>query len=486
MAHLSEARPAPCRKLTPALYLGLCSLGLFQGCCAPAARVATGVPAASIPRRGATLTRQLVADSAVELATRPLRTTAALALQSADTLLTATEGAVGKRLLLPLRKPPHSLSDDRAPLDPFLLERDLYRATRQELQSAEIRLYTDGPASLAVLEGLIDAAVSRIDVIMFIWENGPLGWAVAQRLAERAAHGVFVRVLIDGGGNLLYTRQDGEVDRDVNAVLAWLAGQPNIEVIRSRNGFGRFDHRKLVLIDGRVAWTGGRNFADRNFFQCHDVVFTVSGPLTADLSREFEESWEENGGRRGAAREQELTHPPTANALARVVGTGPLRYDLAATVTRAIAHAQHHIYVENPYLADSRIVLGLIQARRRGVDVRVVTTLHSGVPVMNRANRVTVNCLLRAGVRVYLDPAMTHIKAMAVDGCWAYLGTGNFDPLSMRHDYEQGLAISAGPLIQEVEQALLLPRLRPEWEVCEPLELQPGDHLAELAASLLF
>jgi phosphatidylserine/phosphatidylglycerophosphate/cardiolipin synthase-like enzyme len=79
---------------------------------------------------------------------------------------------------------------------------------------------------------------------------------------------------------------------------------------------------------------------------------------------------------------------------------------------------------------------------------------------------------------------MTHVKALAVDGCWAYTGSGNFDPLSLRHDRELGLAISAGPAIAELEQRLFGADCRPEWELHEPLPLAPGDRAAELLANL--
>ena len=110
------------------------------------------------------------------------------------------------------------------------------------------------------------------------------------------------------------------------------------------------------------------------------------------------------------------------------------------------------MYVENPYLSDSHLIYLLAKARRRGADVRVVLTLKSDTQIFDHANRVTANRLLKAGVRVYLYPGNTHIKAMAVDGVWAYTGTGNFDNLSLRHNRELGLAVFDGPAIRELEE----------------------------------
>jgi cardiolipin synthase len=118
------------------------------------------------------------------------------------------------------------------------------------------------------------------------------------------------------------------------------------------------------------------------------------------------------------------------------------------------------------------------------VDLRVVLTFASVTAAINRANRVVANRLLRAGVRVLLFPGMTHVKALVVDGIWAYLGTANFDTHSFRHNREPGLAVNAGPLVRDVEQSLFLPDVRPEWEMRQPLPVQPGDYPYEALAGL--
>jgi cardiolipin synthase len=115
--------------------------------------------------------------------------------------------------------------------------------------------------------------------------------------------------------------------------------------------------------------------------------------------------------------------------------------------------------------------------------VRVLLTIDGDSKVMNRASRLTANRLLAAGVRVYLHPGMLHTKAASVDGLWAYVGTGNFDALSLRQDRELGLAISGGPVLGRVEDVLRSGH-RPEWELTEPLPLEPGDYFASLIAGL--
>ncbi len=344
------------------------------------------------------------------------------------------------------------------------------------LQPAHIDLHPDGADALAALEQLIDQATCRLDVLMFIWGSDPVGEAIARRLAARAGPQLPVRVLVDGGGNLLFGVPEKAPPATVNRVVCWLAAQPYVQVIRSRNPGYHYDHRKLVIADDRRAWTGGRNFTERGFFGQNDLSLTLTGPLVTELAERFEASWVKQGG----APLPPLPAGPAeeSNALARLITTDPPHLDVEKAFYQIVAAARHHIYLENYSLADPWLLHGLIRARRRGVDVRVVTTLSSTPDITNRANRVIANQLLQAGVRVYVYPKMTHLKAMTVDGRWAYTGSANFDPLSLRRNHEIGLAIEAGAGIGELEGGLLRPDFRPEWELTAELPLSVIDRMA--------
>src|SRR5262249_51491126 len=171
------------------------------------------------------------------------------------------------------------------------------------------------------------------------------------------------------------------------------------------------------------------------------------------------------------------------NAGAGLVYTEPRENSLRRAVYEAVDRAQHHIYLENPYLTDNGLIIKLAQARKRGVEVSAVLSLHDETAATCHANRVIATRLLRAGIRVYLYPDFIHAKALTVDGCWAYLGTGNFDRLSLRQDYELGLVIGAGSVIAEVEDRVFRPSLRPDWELKHPLPLSPIDYFYEMVAS---
>jgi cardiolipin synthase len=430
------------------------------------------------------MTGQLTADTTREVVNHPCQTTWNNLREIGEHAVAIVQGIAGKRLAIGLCGPPDPLPPCEAVTPAWPCPCPL---AGPDLKPAQVALYPDGHDSLDSLRLLIDQATCRIDVLMFYWENDALGADVAARLAARAGPHLRVRVLVDGGGNLAFAKPENVPDGRINRVVAELARQPYVELIRIRNPFASFDHRKLVIVDSKVAWTGGRNFANSAFFKHHDLSFVINGPLVADLQKDFDTYWSQQGGPEAATHAEARTSDlalAESNALGRIVRTAPGRHELTRTLYRAVDQARHHVYVENVYFSDGPLVTKLARARRRGIDVRAVLTFSSSSSAINRANRVVANRLLKAGVRVYVYPIMTHMKAAAVDGCWAYIGTGNFDPLSLRHNREMGLSVGAGPLIGEIEERLFHTDFRPEWELTEPLHLNWGDYACELLASL--
>src|SRR5262245_7545063 len=473
--------------------LWACLLGALAGCQVPPAQPETGATGHGDRTRGKVLAEQLAADTAVQTATDPLATSSQAVEDAAAVIVRTGQELVCKRLVLPLTGSPAPLAPDRSCLDARHLEAALRHISKHDLEAALIEMDLDGETSLRALEALIDSAEERIDVLMYQWDSDALGWAIAYRLAARAAclgaapdGGASVRILVDGGGTLIHAPPEMKTAAQANEGFGWLMRQPHIQVLRDRNGLGHFDHRKLVLVDDQVAWSGGRNFTLASFFEYHDLSYVLRGPLVRELAGRFEESWRDAGGKpSGPAAELDLPPLEGANAWARVVGTGSCKREFARTIYQAVDHACHHVYLENPYLTDSLLVCKLVRARRRGADVRVVLAKDSQSAVIDRALKVTTNRLLQAGIRVYIYPGTTHVKAVSVDGRWAYIGTGNFDSLSFRRNHEVGLAIGAGPFIDELEQRLLLADFRPEWEVTCPLPVNAGDYFAEMVATLV-
>jgi cardiolipin synthase len=440
-----------------------------------------GCESASMSRRG-TFIRQVAADTRAAAADHPIRAGYSSLTEPFAYFRAWESGLVEKRTFGKRRGELPPICPDRPTLDVAALEEYSRRIAKSEASPAAVRLCIDGEDARCALHEVIDGAQCRLDVLMYLWGSDTIGWEVARHLAAKAGPNLPVRVLIDGGGNLLQGEPKEASTAEVNAAVCWLAAQPCVSVIRTRDPWFRLDHRKLVVADGCVAWSGGRNFVDSAFFKAHDLTYTVRGPLAGEMADLFENFWRGQGG--APSDYQPPKSPPDqANAQARVVRTTPTERAIAKILYDAVLYSRHHVYAENPYFSDNHMIGLLVQARRRGADVRVVLTLDSDSTIFDRSNRVIANRLLAAGVRVYLYPGMTHAKALAVDGVWAYTGTGNFDNLSLRHNRELGLAINDGPIIGELEERLFLADMQDEWELTEPLPVGPLDYLAEFLAS---
>jgi cardiolipin synthase len=489
---------------------------LLSGCQTSPAQLSGCTAATADAKRSRVLKRQILCDTGAEILHHPLRAGRTMLAADVAWLGSAGRGLFCKRIGMCLHGTPPPLSSCVDGLDPALIETGL--------QPASVQLYRDGQAALAVLEQMIDSAQCRIDVLIYIWEEDAVGFGIAQRLAAAAAANRRVRVLVDGGANLIFApspetdplpgsppyvpskQEKPKTAGEVNRAVCWLARQPGVELIRIRNPFAHFDHRKLVLIDDQCAWAGGRNFTQPGFLVRHDLSLTMQGPLVAQWQNLFENYWRDQGGSnpspptplpsgergetlaplsllgRGVGGEGEVP-PIVANAAARLVASGPTEHSLRQALYHAIDHARSYVYLENPYLTDNGVIVKLARARRRGVDARILFTIESDTSSINHVNKVTANRFLATGVRVYLYPGRIHTKAALVDGAWGYLGSGNFDLLSLHRNHELGVVFGPGPVLAELDQILFQPDFNPEWELHAPLPLTAADHAYEMLAA---
>jgi cardiolipin synthase len=210
----------------------------------------------------------------------------------------------------------------------------------------------------------------------------------------------------------------------------------------------------------------------------------MQGPLVAEWQAMFENYWREQGGKPSCIQECPAGEPDLpANAAGRLVENAPTQHSLRHALYHAIDHARSFVYLENPYLTDNGVITKLARARRRGVDTRIIFTIQSDSQSINHTNKVTAKRLLAAGVRVYLYPGRVHTKAALIDGCWAYLGSGNFDLLSLHRNHELGVVFGSGPILGEINQVLFQPDLNPNWELHAPLPLTCQDYAYEMLAA---
>jgi cardiolipin synthase len=150
----------------------------------------------------------------------------------------------------------------------------------------------------------------------------------------------------------------------------------------------------------------------------------------------------------------------------------------------AIKAARRSIYIHNPYFSDDEVLVELIRARRRGVDVRVVLSTRGDSPMMDRSNILAANAMFRRGIRVYLYPGFSHVKAAIYDG-WACLGSANLDRLSLRINREVNLATSHAETVRALERRLFEADFQTATEMTRPLEENWTYYLAELLSDQL-
>jgi cardiolipin synthase len=420
--------------------------------------------------------KEILHDTATATVCRPIRSTALLARRMSERLAVR-----GIELLPPvvagLQRPcGHCRGDDDA-------TGDLGGGAGGPPLPARLTLLPGSEVSTRALLDLIASAQVRIDLMMYGWDNDPTGREVAAALAARARAGVRVRVIVDRTGFLIHNAQAA---RGCPTFLDALDSVPNVTVIQSSGAFLRFDHRKLAVFDERIAWTGGMILTEVARRRWHNFAYLAEGPIVAQLAAVFAERWHEQGGiSEGPCRCLEPAEVAAPNAVVRMVRTDANERSLKEAVYHAVDHARCHIYLENPYFADQILIKKLIAARRRGVDVRAVLCLRGNMRDLNRFETLTANRLLRGGVRVWLYPAMTHVKAMSADGVWAYIGTGNFDELSLRNNREVGLSVVSPSLVTALDSSLFLPDLAVSQELTAPLP-PPKDRLKLEALALWY
>ena len=214
----------------------------------------------------------------------------------------------------------------------------------------------------------------------------------------------------------------------------------------------------------------------------------VSGPVVNSLETEFKREWAHAGswGDVGYAAtfltgpQKPVAPGPGQTMKVRLLPTKTFWKPFASAVLGAIRHSHSYIYVENPYLFDKRVVLALVKARSRGVDVRVVLPCFNDFKAGGRGNIVIANYFIEHGVRVYFYPTMTHVKALLVDG-WACLGSANLNHLSLRVNHEQNIATSDPRFAATLEQDVFDQDFARSYELKEPVSVDWVDFLADLA-----
>jgi len=270
------------------------------------------------------------------------------------------------------------------------------------------------------------------------------------------------------------------------SIGAYLRRDSNVHVRPQPNPGFTADHSKVLLVDRRYAYIGGMNLGREYRYEWHDLMAEVQGPVVASLQRQFDKKWAQVGlwgdcglaaeSLRGKSESIETGQGGEMLELRRLY-TKTFSRQIRRAQLAAIDRASSYTFIENAYFFSHDLLNALARARLRGVDVRVIMPSENDLEAGHRSNLIAANYLLEHGVRVYMYPGMTHVKALLVDG-WACFGSANCDALSLRLNREANLATSDPTFANEFRKELFEADFARSRELREPFAVDWSDYLA--------
>ncbi|HXG89531.1 MAG TPA: phosphatidylserine/phosphatidylglycerophosphate/cardiolipin synthase family protein [Vicinamibacterales bacterium] len=290
-------------------------------------------------------------------------------------------------------------------------------------------------------------AKQRINLETFMYGDGIIGDEFTREFASAAQRGVTVRIVLDAMGGELSSETEKTLTNagvklvHFNPMRPWSLEETNYRT-----------HRKSMIVDGDLAFTGGMGISDHWIGNAQspdnwrDTHFQVTGPAVRALEASFYENWIESGGGAAPALDPEKPNQGTG-ARSVVVWSNPTAgaSNVKLFYLLSIASARSTIDVQSPYVVlDNSTQGALDEARKRGVRVRILTDgeITDAKPVKH-ASRYLYQTLLESGYEIYeYEPTMMHVKALTVDGVWSIIGSANFDNRSFELNDELIVGIS--------------------------------------------
>ncbi len=352
----------------------------------------------------------------------------------------------------------------------------------------DVRLLVDGGATYDALLEAIASAREHVHLEYYIYAADRTGTALRDELAERARAGVAVRLLLDAVGSAGIPRDFFAPLTDAGGEVAWFHPM-QFGRIWQRTWINLRSHRKIVVVDGRVGFTGGINITDEQNERLRadayrDLHVRVEGDAVRGLQVLFVEDWAYATGQRDFIASVVRAMPPRSPGpiSAQVVGSGPDSpwEAIHRLHVGAIHAASRRVWLATPYFVPGEAaMMALTSAALGGLDVRVLVPRNSDSRLVTWAARSYFDELLAAGVRVYeYGPRMLHTKALLVDDDLAIVGSANFDSRSFSLNFEVSMVFRDAGVAADLERLFngdfaSAPRVRPDrptplWSVRLP------------------
>jgi len=325
----------------------------------------------------------------------------------------------------------------------------------------KVTLLFDGPATMREMMAAARVATSSINLETYIFDQDKIGNEFADVLIDKQRQGVAVNVMVDAVGAL--ATPAAFFDRMRQAGIRVLIFNPvNPAKARGKWELNNRNHRKLMVVDGKVAFTGGINisstYANSSLFRSRqkpdqvdgdkvgwrDTHVKIEGPAVAPLQWSFINLWVQQDGGELPQAEYFPTLTPAGDKIIRVLASDPdHESDIYKALVVAIGESKKTIHITSAYFVpDQQIVDALIAAARRGVDVKLVLPGVSDHGLIRYAGQAFYDQLLAGGVHIFeLQIAVLHAKTAVIDGGWSTIGSANIDRRSFIHNYELNVVV---------------------------------------------
>jgi len=348
---------------------------------------------------------------------------------------------------------------DSEMLDRHLAYEQAVNADSPLVLGNKLTLLQNGPATYQAMFAAIREAKDHINLETFIFDADEVGQQFADLLLERQAAGIQVNVIHDSVGAITTPKaffdrlRDGGIQVLEFNPLNPLTGNKKEWLVNNR------DHRKQLIVDGRLAFTGGINISDtyssgpsskRSSKKSdaaaqptdgwRDTHIQIEGPVVAEFQKLFMDTWEKQKGEPLVARNYFPALQAQGTEIVRAIGSTPDDPEslIFLTLMSAISHAEQEIHLTIAYFApDPQLLQALIDAAKRGVEVRLILPSYSDSGPIFHLGRSYYTDLLRGGVRIYeRRGAVMHAKTVCIDGVWSTIGSTNLDSRSFLHNDE--------------------------------------------------
>ena len=325
------------------------------------------------------------------------------------------------------------------------------------------RLMADSNAAIDAMVADIDAATEHVHLLFYIWLPDNNGRKIGEALVRAARRGVQCRAMADDlGSRTLIKSGHWTAMRAAGVQVAVVLPIANVMLRPLQGRIDLRDHRKIVVIDGRITYCGSQNCADpefepkARFGPWVDLMVRFEGPIAAQNQYLFASDWMNYADENIDAL---LTRPLTAERTglsAQVIGTGPtLRYSAMPEMFEVLMHAaRKELVITTPYyVPDESLLNALCTTAYRGVDTRIIFPANNDSWIVGAASRSYYNDLLTAGVKVYeYVGGLLHSKSLTLDGEVSLIGSANMDRRSFDLNYENNILLYDPALTQDLRQ----------------------------------